>query len=83
MGESGFTEVYMNLDLNDHTLEIPCSACGEKIPEKIGRLKDSPTLTCTRCGAHINVDATELKRGIESIEKSIDDLRKKLKGMFK
>jgi hypothetical protein len=73
----------MKLDLDSQSIDIPCQACGKKIPEKIGRLKNNPKLTCPKCKAVTSVDAAQLRRAIESAQKSIDDLGRKLKNMFK
>ena len=73
----------MKLDLDDQSLDFPCGKCGKKISEKIGRLKRNPDLTCPACGTVISVNADELRRGINSVQKTLDDLGRKLKGMFK
>lgn len=73
----------MNLDVDDQSLDIPCGKCGKKISEKIGRLKHNPDLTCPACGTVISVNADDLRRGMNSVQEALDDLRSKLKGMFK
>lgn len=70
----------MNFD--SHAIEIPCQACGKKMSQTIGRLKKDPDLTCP-CGVVTHVDASNLRKGISEVEKSITDLQRNLKKMFK
>ena len=72
----------MNLDINSHTLGIPCPHCSEKVEETIGRLKTDPKLTCA-CGATIQVDAKDLRSGIEQIERSLEQLRRTIRNFGK
>jgi hypothetical protein len=72
----------MKLDLDSHTVDIPCQGCGKKMPEKIGRLKTNPQLTCS-CGAVTSVKADELRKGIAAIEKQLDDFGRSLGKLFK
>jgi len=73
----------MSFDINDHSFDIPCNSCNHKISEKIGKLKKNSTLICPKCKAPIDVDTTELKHGIDSVEKSLKGFEKNLKNMFK
>lgn len=67
----------MKLNLDAHIVEIPCSACGKKIKETLGRLQSNPTLTCT-CGATTKVDSTGFNQGLADINKSLDGFGKSL-----
>lgn len=73
----------MNLDLNSHTLEIPCPNCGKKFQETIGRLKHNPEIRCSGCGSNIRIDADELRQGIQTVENSLADLQRQLGNLFK
>lgn len=72
----------MKLNIDDQVVELPCPQCGHKLPEKIGRLKHNPQLTCV-CGAVIDVDAADLATGIKTVEKELDDFSRSISGMFK
>lgn len=63
------------MDLNSHTIDIPCPHCGKKFPETIGRLKQNPKLPCPHCGAVIAVKADQLRDGLKAVDKSLDKLR--------
>lgn len=73
----------MNLDINHHRLDIPCPECGQKMNEPIGRLKHDANLTCPKCKTAFRIDAEQLRSGIKTIEKSLDDLRKTLRKLGK
>lgn len=68
----------MKLDLDSHRIDLKCPGCGHKLSETIGRLKRNPTLTCSGCGQEIAVKADELKRGIDSVQRSLDQLTRSL-----
>ncbi len=72
----------MKLDIDSHTVGIPCPNCGEKVEETIGRLKTDPNLTCG-CGAVIQVDAKDLRSGIDQIERSLNELRRTFRNLGK
>ena len=52
-------------------LTFDCPICGQKIKESIGRLKKNPDLICGGCGGSVHIEADDLKRGIEEVEKAI------------
>ncbi len=66
----------MNID--SHTVSIPCPGCGEKIEETLGRLKDDAHLVCTSCGQKVFVDAEKFRAGIAAAEKAMDEFRRTL-----
>jgi len=74
----------MTIHLDNQTIDIPCSRCGKKIKERIGRLKRDPKLTCS-CGHVILVEAHQLRnvtQAVDKLNKSLGNLRavaKKLK----
>ncbi|MGF6633555.1 hypothetical protein [Paraburkholderia sp. MM6662-R1] len=45
--------------LAQHTLNIPCGNCGEKVAVTIGRLKEDNHLVCSGCGASTTVEHVE------------------------
>ena len=73
----------MKLDLDSQPISFPCPGCKKKITEKIGRLKRDPQLTCKECGQTIRINAADLRRGIQTIEKSLNDLWASLRKLGK
>lgn len=73
----------MKLDIDSKSITLTCPGCSQKIDEQIGRLKKNPTLTCPGCGNAIAIKADELRQGIEAVEKSMDDLGRRLRNLFK
>lgn len=64
-------------------IDIECPGCGRRIQETLGRLKNSPTLVCPNCQQRIAVDGKEAKKGLDSVDRSLRDLDKALKGLGK
>ena len=73
----------MKLDLDSQPISFPCPGCKKKLTEKIGRLKRDPQITCSGCGQTIKVNAAELRRGIESVQKSLNNLAASLRKLGK
>ena len=63
----------MNLNLDSHTIELPCSACGQKLQKTIGWLKAHRQFDCT-CGKPITVDLTQFEQTERTLQKSLDGL---------
>lgn len=68
----------MKLDLNSQAIMLTCPGCKKKFDEKIGRLKNNPTIICPGCKNGITINANELRRGIQSVQKSLDDFARSL-----
>ena len=68
----------MKLNIDSQPIEIPCPSCGKKLNEQIGRVKCSPTLTCPSCRQAFALDAHQLRRVIESVQKAADQLGRSL-----
>lgn len=66
----------MNDLFDSHPVEITCPECGHKIKELLGRLKNDAQLTCPGCQSSITVDAKGLRDGLESVDKSLADLKR-------
>ena len=73
----------MKLDLDKQRLNISCPSCKKKLNESIGRLKHDATLICNGCGATITVDAKQLRAGMKSAQKTMDDLGASIRKLFK
>lgn len=68
----------MKLDLDRQSIDIPCPHCRGKISETIGKLKTNPKLTCRHCRQSFNVEANQLRAGIQQAEKAFADLQRSL-----
>lgn len=64
----------MKLNLDSHTIDLPCSGCGQKHKKTLGWLKAHQQFTCG-CGASITVDLTQLEQGLARANKSLDGLK--------
>jgi transcription elongation factor Elf1 len=73
----------MKLDLDQHNVGIPCPGCGQEVTETVGKLKESPDLTCSNCAARISVDATELTAGLDRVQQSLTAMEKQMREAFK
>ncbi|ERI34771.2 hypothetical protein N879_04375 [Alcaligenes sp. EGD-AK7] len=72
----------MKLNIDSHAVEVPCQACGKKLSQTIGRLKQDPDIKCS-CGVTTKIDAPGLRNGIAKAEKSLSDFQRNLSKMFK
>lgn len=63
---------------DDESIAIPCPGCGHEIPQTIRRLEENSKLTCPNCNALIDVDATELRKGLTEVDDAMHDLLRKL-----
>ncbi len=68
----------MKLDIDGHAVTLTCPSCGKKFDEKIGRLKHDPTLTCPGCLQPVRIEAEQLRRGIQSVQESLNKLTRTL-----
>lgn len=59
-------------------LDIPCENCGYETKFSIRDLEKNPSYECSNCGAEINLDASEFKKGLKDAEKMIKDTFKNL-----
>lgn len=73
----------MKLDLDSQPITLTCPGCGKKFDEKIGRLKHYPKLACPGCKNIITIQADELRRGIQSVQKTLDDFARSLRNLGK
>jgi hypothetical protein len=46
--------------------------CGTTVTSTIGKLRRSPTLTCPKCNAKIQVDGSDLDRSVRNVDRAFD-----------
>jgi uncharacterized Zn finger protein len=69
-------------DLNMNAkVPLPCPNCGHKVKHTLTRIKGDPDLTCPKCGVTTKWNAKGLRKGLETTQKAIDDLKRALKGL--
>lgn len=73
----------MTLNFDSTELVITCPNCKHKFKERIGRLKNNPTLPCAACRSEIVINADEIRKSIKSAEKSLADFKRSAGRMFK
>ena len=64
--------------LDESAIDIACPKCARKRKEKIGKLKTNPKLTCLGCGTVIQIEADEIRKAIDQVDRSLADLKRSL-----
>ena len=62
---------------------IPCPKCGHKTQKTIAWIKANDTFSCDGCAAVIHLEHDELLRGLGEVDKSFDDLKRKIRELSK
>lgn len=57
------------LDLDHEKIDLDCD-CGATVTNTIGELRRSPTLACPKCGMTIQVEGSDLDRGVRNINRA-------------
>lgn len=68
---------------DDKIIQLTCPQCGHQFDERIGRLKDDPSIPCAGCGATIQIEAERLRQGLESVDKQLADFKRSLRNLSK
>jgi len=55
-------------------IAITCPECSEKTKKTLGWVKENGQLTCPACGHNFALDADQLRRDHEALEKALGDL---------
>ena len=55
-------------------IAITCSKCSEKTKKTLGWVKENGRLTCPACGNDFALDADQLRRDHEALEKALGNL---------
>lgn len=63
--------------------QFGCPSCGKPVSEKLGRLKENPTLNCPHCHKPFTVDAKGLRDRLKSVDKAVADLTRTVKNLGK
>jgi hypothetical protein len=63
------------LDLNHERIDLDCDCdCGATVTSTIGEIRRSPTLTCPKCGVTIQVEGSDVDRGVRNIDRAFDKM---------
>ncbi|EPE98630.1 hypothetical protein RGCCGE502_09395 [Rhizobium grahamii CCGE 502] len=62
----------------DAEISIPCPGCGHKTKKSIAWIQNNTYFSCEGCGRTVAFQADELLAGIENVDKTLADFRKKL-----
>lgn len=73
----------MNSVLDSQAIAIPCPKCGHQSSHTIRKLKTNPHLTCSGCGQGFQIDATDMRRKIAEVEKTLANFKRTLSRLGK
>lgn len=57
---------FLSIHLGKHSLGIPCTGCGRKTMQTLGRLKANPTFICAGCGTSITVNLQDVEAQLKA-----------------
>lgn len=69
--------------LDNESADLTCPQCGHKFRERLGKLKTKNHITCAACKVEIPVDANQIRRLLQKIDKSAADLNRSVGRIFK
>ncbi|MGJ9420449.1 hypothetical protein ACHAC9_22235 [Massilia sp. CMS3.1] len=72
-----------SFSLDNEKIQVPCPNCSKGIEVTIGQAKRNPSVQCRSCRQTVKLDATQMKKQIDAVEKSVRDLQRQLGNMFK
>ena len=61
---------------DDFTTKLVCHKCGSPFLQRIGEIRNKPSIKCPICGETINTDSQEVRESIEARGKEIVNLLK-------
>jgi len=64
--------------LDDASIELPCQHCQQTIRERLGKLKQSPRITCPRCRRTSEVKPEELQRATHKLSQAFANIQQSL-----
>ncbi|MDZ7867200.1 hypothetical protein [Acidovorax sp.] len=64
--------------LDDASIELPCPHCQQTIRERLGKLKQSPRITCPRCRRTSEVKPEELQRATHKLSQAFANIQQSL-----
>ena len=65
-------------DIDNTAVELDCPSCARKFSERLGRLKNDPTVHCPGCKQTIRVEASHLRQALKRVQVSVDKLGRAL-----
>lgn len=71
------------IDLDKHTVEVPCPDCGFYNPIYLRQARLRDVVICRGCKCNIQLDdhMNECRKAIQRFKQAMDTLRNSLKGM--
>lgn len=60
-------------------MNVPCPNCGHETAQTLGWLKRSPQWLCEGCGLTVQLDASDVARGVQEMEEALAELERELK----
>jgi transposase-like protein len=57
------------------TVDVPCPKCGHAEPLSVPQLRNDPRFTCSGCGTHVQIDASQFREGLEGVETELGNLQ--------
>lgn len=73
----------MKSALDNEFADLTCPQCGHKFKERLGKLKANPTLACPGCQVAIPIEADKLRVSLQKVDKSLADLQRTARRLFK
>ena len=64
--------------LDDASIELPCPHCQQTVKERLGKLKQSPRITCPRCRRTSEVTPEALQRATHKLTQAFDNIQQSL-----
>ncbi|MDP4074551.1 hypothetical protein [Acidovorax sp. A1169] len=64
--------------LDDASIELPCPHCQQTFKERLGKLKQSPRITCPRCRRTSEVTPEALQRATHKLTQAFANIQQSL-----
>ncbi|WP_428000272.1 hypothetical protein [Acidovorax sp.] len=64
--------------LDDASIELPCPHCQQTVKERLGKLKQSPRITCPRCRRTSEVTPEALQRATHKLTQAFANIQQSL-----
>lgn len=68
----------MTVNFDSADIDLTCPGCGRKFKQKLGRLKQNPTINCPGCQQPIKINAGKLNAGLSKAQNTLGAFQRKL-----